>query len=123
MRGYEARVTECFPRGASGLPAEGSKGDAPPEWLMTSVWMTVTPGLAGRLSDGARGFANGLAPVPSASGEPAPRNMSEDSPEVEMAGPAFDVAGPSASTPQVPDWLNRRRRNAWSPPKRFPTRR
>jgi ferritin-like metal-binding protein YciE len=103
MRGYEARLTECFPRGAGGESTEPSIVEAPPEWLMTSVWITVTPGLAERLSDEVRSFANEFAPVSNASARPAPESVSEDSPEVEVAGPALDVAGPSASTPHMPE--------------------
>ena len=108
MRGYEARLTECFPLGTSGQPGDQSQVEGPPEWLMTSVWITVTLGLAENLSDEARSFANEFAPVPdavegpvpAASTEPAP-SASDGSPEVEVAGPALDVAGPSASTPQT----------------------
>lgn len=98
MRGYRARLTECFPRAASEQPSEQSIAEAPPEWLMTSVWITVTPGLAERLSDEARSFANEFAPISNAGTEPA-RNGADDSPEVEVAGPALDVAGPSPATP------------------------
>jgi ferritin-like metal-binding protein YciE len=64
MRGYEAGLTECFPRNKSGQAPDQSNGDGPPEWLMTSVWITVTPGLAGRVSGEARRAARGFAPVP-----------------------------------------------------------
>jgi ferritin-like metal-binding protein YciE len=107
LRGYEARLTECFPRAAGGQTADQSQVEGPPEWLMTSVWITVTPGLANRLSDEARSFVNEFAPVPSAAEGPVPGagtepfpSASAESPEVKVAGPAQDVAGPSPSTPQ-----------------------
>jgi len=60
-RGYEMRLLEFFPR----TPIESGQrgGDAaPPEWLMTGVWVTVPPQKAERLSPDARSFANEFVP-------------------------------------------------------------
>ena len=99
MRGYEARLTECFPRSASGQPADQSTGDGPPEWLMTSVCITVTPGVTGRTGNGVRGVPSEW---PDASRESAPApGRSRGKWTWRLPGRALDVAGPSTSTPQT----------------------
>jgi ferritin-like metal-binding protein YciE len=74
-RGYETRLLESLPR----TPVEhGQSGTtpAPPEWLMTGVWLTVPPEKAERLSPDARSFANEFVPdrehAVARAGEPPP---------------------------------------------------
>jgi ferritin-like metal-binding protein YciE len=74
-RGYETRLLESFPR----TPVEhGQSGTtpAPPEWLMTGVWVTVPPEKAERLSQDARSFTNEFVPdrehAVARAGEPPP---------------------------------------------------
>jgi hypothetical protein len=60
-RGYEMRLLEFFPR-TPVEPGQGGAEAAPPEWLMTGVWVTVPPQKAERLSPDARSFANEFVP-------------------------------------------------------------
>jgi ferritin-like metal-binding protein YciE len=61
MRGYDARLMEFFRREAVSGREPKSAGSAPPEWLMTGVWITVTPDQAAGLNEEARSFANEFA--------------------------------------------------------------
>jgi hypothetical protein len=99
MSGYEARLSECFPRTASGQAADPSTGDGPPEWLMTSVCITVTPGVSARPTNEVRRDANTFAPT--ARGERATVSARPPEVEVQVAGPALDVAGPPVNTPHT----------------------
>ncbi len=60
-RGYEMRLLEYFPP-TLGERGRASADEAPPEWLMTGVWLTVPPQKAERLSRDARSFANEFDP-------------------------------------------------------------
>ena len=60
-RGYEMQLLEFFPR-TPVEPGQGGADAAPPEWLMTGVWVTVPPQKAERLSPDARSFANEFVP-------------------------------------------------------------
>lgn len=74
-RGYETRLLESFPR-TSGEPSQSGTTPAPPEWLMTGVWVTVPPQKAERLSPDARSFTNEFVPdrehAVARAGEPPP---------------------------------------------------
>jgi len=105
LRGYHARMMEFFRRDTGQEKAPGSVDLAPPEWLMTGVWITLTPEHASGLSDQARSFANEFAATAAEPGtdETGPHGLEVLEP-VDVAGPAQDVAGPSPSTVENP-WL------------------
>jgi len=60
LRGYEARLMTFFARG--GRERDRIEHYTEPEWLMTGIWMPVTPDRAADLTPEARGFANEFLP-------------------------------------------------------------
>jgi ferritin-like metal-binding protein YciE len=57
-RTFAATLLERFPRAAGHADEDVAATDAPPEWLMTAAWITVSPRSADRLPDPVRSFAN-----------------------------------------------------------------
>jgi ferritin-like metal-binding protein YciE len=101
LRGYDAKLMEFFHRDAGEKKRLRPSDTAPPEWLMTGVWITVTPGRAEGLSGQARSFANELA-ANTGDDRSGQGDLAEDRTPVAVAGPAQDVAGPSPSTVENP---------------------
>jgi hypothetical protein len=104
LRGYHARIMEFFRRDTGRERVSRPVDLAPPEWLMTGVWITLTPDHAAGLSNQARSFANEFA---ANAAEPRTdqtrrNDVAEVLEPVDVAGPAQDVAGPSPSTVENP---------------------
>jgi ferritin-like metal-binding protein YciE len=57
-RVFGARLLDRFPRVSGASTSDGSSGEAPPEWLMTAAWITVSAPRAERLPDPVRAFTN-----------------------------------------------------------------
>jgi ferritin-like metal-binding protein YciE len=104
IRGYHARIMEFFHRDTGQDRAPRSVDLAPPEWLMTGVWITLTPEHAAGLSNQARSFANEFAgnTVDEGRDDTRPNDLAEVREPVDVAGPAQDVAGPNPSTVENP---------------------
>lgn len=104
LRGYDEKLMAFFQRD-SAADQRVARDAAPPEWLMTGVWITVTPDRAAGLSEAARSFANEFSPASVQRGrEHENRSSGGDRSEretepVDVAGPAEDIAGPGPGTP------------------------